>query len=267
MNEQALDSSLMDHSQESMEQRIENIREFGYEVNISKYISNAASIFGKKGWSFVGIQFVFFLIIIPLAFLSMIPFVGSLIVQLVVACLWVGFYIAAQKISTEQPFSFSNFFGGFEYFKNISIKTLIIFAFMFGLLLIFMLVGAIVGSNLISLDNFSQDIAMMMQQSIGMFQIVIFGVLILVMCVYMIWLFADQFILFANMGAWEAMEASRKVISKKFFSIVLFMLALILLNIVGAMLVVIGLLVTMPISFIAIYCAWEDIMITQGKLN
>jgi len=59
---------------------------------------------------------------------------------------------------------------------------------------------------------------------------------------------------------WEAMETSRKVISKRWFSFFGFVLVLVLINIVGALLLGVGLLFTIPLTMCAIAAAYQDIL-------
>jgi uncharacterized membrane protein len=56
------------------------------------------------------------------------------------------------------------------------------------------------------------------------------------------------------------MESSRKLISKNWFSFFAFALALFAINILGALLLGVGLLVTIPLSFCAIASAYADIV-------
>jgi len=59
---------------------------------------------------------------------------------------------------------------------------------------------------------------------------------------------------------WEAMETSRKVISKRWFPFFGFVLVLVLINIVGALLFFVGLLFTIPLTMCAIAAAYQDIL-------
>ena len=63
-----------------------------------------------------------------------------------------------------------------------------------------------------------------------------------------------------KLGFWDAMEASRKIVTKRWFSFFGFGLLLLLINIVGALLCGIGLLVTVPVTYAAIVSAYENIV-------
>jgi hypothetical protein len=69
-----------------------------------------------------------------------------------------------------------------------------------------------------------------------------------------------------QIGFWEAMEVSRKVISKHFWGVFLLMLMLFLINFAGALCCVVGLFVTVPLSFLALAYLYEDLFGPPGAL-
>jgi uncharacterized membrane protein len=58
---------------------------------------------------------------------------------------------------------------------------------------------------------------------------------------------------------WGCMEMSRKIISKNWFGYFGFLIVLGLLNIAGAICLGVGLLVTIPVTYCAVYIAFEKI--------
>lgn len=261
MDEQILDSSLVENAEFSFEKRLEEIKEYGYSVNIIKYINDAFSIFGKNAGGFIGYFLLVFIMAILLSVISRIPYAGSLIQQILSTCLVVGFYLVANRISTNKIYSFSVFFSGFEFFVPLALKSLIVIAIIFSLFIPFILFGISTSFQIIDIQYFIQTFQYF-SSSLIFFLILI---ILLILIIMAFWIFANLNIVIAKQSAWKALEMSRKVTQKKIFSILLFGLSLLILNIFGAILLLIGLIVTIPISFIAIYCAWEDIMITQGK--
>jgi uncharacterized membrane protein len=79
------------------------------------------------------------------------------------------------------------------------------------------------------------------------------------------WIFSSFFILFPKYKAWDAMEASRKVVFKKFFNWLGFLLLLGIFNVAGAICLLVGLLVTVPTTMCAIYVAFEDVVGTNVR--
>ena len=63
---------------------------------------------------------------------------------------------------------------------------------------------------------------------------------------------------------WDAMETSRKVITRNWFPLFGLTLALILLNAVGMLAFMIGVMVTTPITFCILTAAYDDIIGVQS---
>jgi hypothetical protein len=68
------------------------------------------------------------------------------------------------------------------------------------------------------------------------------------------------FIIFGKVDFWEGMELSRKLVSREWFSIFGLTLVLGLLNLLGALAFGVGLLFSIPISYCALYAAFDDIV-------
>ena len=77
-------------------------------------------------------------------------------------------------------------------------------------------------------------------------------------------MFAILFVLDKRMNFWPALEASRKLISKKWFSFLGLAVLLVLTNLGGAFALGIGLLVTIPWTYCIIVAAFEDIVGLNG---
>ena len=132
-----------------------------------------------------------------------------------------GYYIFIFKIIKDEPAEFGDFFKGFNYFLPIVISSL--------------LVGIFV--------------------TIGFILLVLPGIYLAVG-----YLFVMPFIVDKGMHFWQAMEVSRKLISKDWFSFFVLVILLALLNFVGALLLLVGLLVTIPWSICAMSVAYADIV-------
>ena len=74
------------------------------------------------------------------------------------------------------------------------------------------------------------------------------------------YLFAQPLVIDKGADFWQAMETSRKLITKKWFSFFGLLLVLFLLNLAGAILLGVGLLVTIPLSSCILAAAYEDIV-------
>ncbi len=74
------------------------------------------------------------------------------------------------------------------------------------------------------------------------------------------YLFTFIFIVDRGYDFWEAMEASRKLTSANYLEFTLFALVLIVLNVGGFLCFGVGLLVTLPLTFASVSCAYRDLV-------
>lgn len=132
-----------------------------------------------------------------------------------------GFIIAAHRINTGKSVLIDHFFDGFKLFTPLFLFALV------SLLLI----------------------------SIGYAFFIIPGIYLNVA-----YTFAMLFIIFGKVDFWEGMELSRKLVGAEWFSVFGLVLVLAILNLVGALAFGVGLLFSIPISFCALYAAFDDII-------
>jgi len=64
---------------------------------------------------------------------------------------------------------------------------------------------------------------------------------------------------FYEMEPWPAMEASRKIVSKQWFMVLLFLFAVGLIAMAGLILLGVGILYTLPAMICALYAAFADV--------
>lgn len=91
--------------------------------------------------------------------------------------------------------------------------------------------------------------------TIGLFMLIIPG--IMVASWYM---FTYLFIIDRDMEFWPAMEASRKVAFEDILGFALFFLSIGVINIIGVVFLFVGILVTIPISIIATFVAYKQLV-------
>lgn len=135
-----------------------------------------------------------------------------------------GFYIVANKISKGEPYEFDTFFKGFDFFVPLLIYSLIAGIFI----------------------------------ALGLIALIVPGIYLAVA-----YTFAPLFIVFGKMESWDSMEFSRKLITKNWWNIFGFVLLLFLINLAGTLAFFVGLLFTIPLTYCAIYAAFEDIVGTE----
>ena len=136
--------------------------------------------------------------------------------------LMAGFYIACiRKFRRGTPIDIGDLFKGFNFF-----------------------VPALVASLLISIFSF-----------FGFLLCIIPGLVVAAM-----YLFTFHFIVDKRMDFWPAMQASHEVVKKNYFGFVMFIIVLGCVNILGALALLVGLLVTIPMTFVAITAAYRDLV-------
>ncbi len=140
---------------------------------------------------------------------------------LVIGPLSVGFYLIIFARMRGQDINIGDIAKGFNYFVPAVLANILIFAFV----------------------------------SIGLALCIIPGLLVAAL-----YLFAYVFILEKKLDFWEAMEASRKVVKEHLFEMTIFVLLLGLINLVGVLLCAVGVVFTIPLTFIATAIAYDDLV-------
>jgi uncharacterized membrane protein len=201
---------------------VEALIQQGYTVKIGEYIKQGWELFKKNAWGYIGFTLVYFLfgLIIQQLDKSAAP-LGSVVNIALSGPLAAGWYIVAFKQLRNRIPEFGDFFKGFNNYLTFFLISLV--------------AGILIG--------------------LGMILLILPGIYLAVA-----YLFATAFAVSQRMDFWTAMEASRKLITKKWFSFFGFVLVLFLLNFVGALALGIGLFVTIPVSACAIAAAYADIV-------
>lgn len=139
--------------------------------------------------------------------------------------LYAGFYLVANRFSRNEEVVYPDFFTGFRYYVPATLVWV---------------VGQI---------------------------ITVFGLLVFIIPgIYLMvgYIFAMLIALFGGLDFWNSLEYSRKLIHQKWWKFFLLTLLLIVLNLAGALLFFIGLIITIPLTYYIIYCLFEEI--TQEAL-
>ena len=148
-------------------------------------------------------------VVIHLA-LHALPRVSWLVSAGLSAPLFMGNFIVSAKLLQRQTPAFRDFFSGFQFFWPLFLLSLVVSVFI----------------------------------GIGMILLIIPGVYLAVA-----YLFASYLVVDRHLDFWPAMELSRGTVNPRWFGYFVFTLLLALLNLAGAVLLGLGLLVTIPWSF------------------
>lgn len=203
-----------------------------YEVKISQYFSRGWEIFKDYAWGFILFTLLYFAIVGLLSFFLPSPLGarpgdgeafsgGNIVANILSPILGVGYYCVALQIARCRPKSFSDFFGGFNKFVPVFLTALVS--------------GLLIG--------------------LGLVLLVLPGIYLAVS-----YMFAQLFVVDKSLGFWSAMETSRRLITKKWFSFLGLGLLMFLLILAGLLFFGVGVLVTFPLGSCVLTAAYEDIV-------
>lgn len=242
-----------------------------YTVDIGGWIGGGWAMFQQDIGPFIGFILVQIGLVSALASIPILGWIGSLVILPVLSA---GFLIYSFKILREQPRSFSDFFEGFNQFSSllgfaIASWLLELLPLLPGLILQMVLVGSkldtVINKTNIDQESIVQDLASSPYY------------LVTIILLLIGWLFSTYLGVSYSMGAplildrrakfWPAMEMSRKVVSKKWLSIFLFLFVLRLMNILGFISCCLGLAVTVPLSMCATAYGYSQIFGLAPKVS
>ncbi len=189
------------------------------------YTVNIGQYFGD-GWAIFKqygggfIGFIFVAFAINLV-LAFIPVLGQIASVVIAGPLNAGFFIVAFKIAKNRQYTFGDFFRGFDNFLQLFLTNLVMGIFVL----------------------------------LGMLLLVIPGIYLAIAYAFAIALVVEK-----RLEFWDALETSRKIISKQWFSFFGLFFLIGLLNIAGAIAFGVGVLVTAPWSVCILAAAYKDVV-------
>lgn len=245
--------------------KIDRIIRDGYTFKFGEYIKQALELFQRNFFGFLVITFV---ILLGVMFSSALPYINFFLWIFVVPILGLGYSIAAHKMQKQKATTINDFFMGFEKFQTLAI----LFGILFGISLLasFPVLSYIGSATEAFLEEYStveemQEFALenpeeymaLFTENIKPITVLLY--LIPLIFIHVIYLFAPHFVYFYKFSAWEAMEASRKLIMKKWFTFFGFSIIIGILSMVGIFFFGIGVLITYSIGPLALFTAFSDI--------
>jgi NhaP-type Na+/H+ or K+/H+ antiporter len=211
-----------------------------YEFQPMEYMRQGWRLF----WEYPG-GFVLFLVltIAIQAALNFLPQFLSILASLVSCILTMGFIMVALKLLRKDPPSFGDFFSAFKYTVPLLLMYLVVAAFI--------VIGAIPVVGVLSIIG-------ALKANIIMVLVVIF-IMITIFCLVSIYFYAPFLIVHRQMGFWAAMELSRQAAKRHWTRIINLIVLMTLINIAGILLLLVGLLVTVPWTYCAMTVAYADV--------
>lgn len=157
-----------------------------------------------------------------LASLNLLPeYLGEIASYLLTPALTAGLFIGARKLDFDKTLEFNDFFKGFDHIVQLFLVSLIS-----GILI-----------------------------SIGLVFLILPGIWIAVGLSL-----AVPLIVFTHLDFWESIKTSVKLVNKNWFHFFALIILLGIFNIIGALFLVVGLLVTFPVSYCVLYVMYKDIV-------
>ena len=222
--------------------------------------------FKQSAGNYVGFTVLYFVIIFAVGLMSFIIPFANIVSSAIQYALVAGLYIFTRNMLNGRE-NFGDFFSGFNKFGQIILFWLVLVLFMLPAFILFAFY-LIPEGFLEALMDGNQDPMFWSDMFENMFAersgSILFLYLLLI--IYLIYLnisysFTLALIADRNLGFWEAMETSRKVIAKNFFP---FLGMFILLGVISSIGTVVtcglGILVLLPYIYNVIFAAYDDII-------
>lgn len=226
-----------------------------YNFDFSKYIQRGFEICNQFAVGFILFSLIYVLIS---GLIGQIPTIGEYINQIIITpFLLIGISILAKRISKEEEYSFDNFWGGYPYLKELALAALIQFIAFQIFLAPLWLSG--------DFEVYLEWIAEWQASPAAITDIPNFSWWYLFLFIPIIyfsicWMYASLFIVFYQLTAWEAMEASRKIVAQRWWMYAGFFVLTTIFSLVGILFFGIGIMYTLPAAACMVYASFEDVM-------
>lgn len=241
---------------------LEDVLTYGYKFDIGRYMSIGWNNFKQEAGSYIGFTILYFIIAVVIAFIPFANILSSAIQYTLVA----GLFIFTRNMLNGRD-NFGDFFSGFNNFGQIILFWLVLLLFLMPAIIIFViyLIPAEVVTELISgspdTEYIAEMIASVFTERMGSIIYLYIFLMLYIFYIYISYSFTLIFIVDRGMTFWDAMESSRKVISKSFFSFLGMYIVLILLISIGTVISCgLGALVLFPYFYNVIFAAYDDIV-------
>jgi hypothetical protein len=238
---------------------INEIIQHGYKTDAAGYISQAFEIFKSNALNYILYTLLYLVVTSLFSRYYAIQFLASILL----APLAFGAFIVANKIIKKQSYEFKDFFSGYDRFLDIMIYFLIQIV-----VIIFMVLPVVAISYFTFVAIFGASSLQNLNGTTLIF-LVLFALFIFVVTIILstLLMFAPTLFWFKKMRAIDALMNSAKIIKIKFPNWIGFFFMIFGINILGALALGVGLLVSMPVSMIAVYIAYERVVGTETMIE
>ncbi|MFK8007163.1 MAG: hypothetical protein AB8H03_12350 [Saprospiraceae bacterium] len=226
-----------------------------YEFKLQQYLKRGFEICNQF---VIGFILFFLLLMLITGAIDLLSGLGDVVNRIFVTpVLGVGVYFVARNISRKDEFNFDQFWKGFQFISPLIMMSLIEAA-IFLLLISPILVSGDISLYLEWYEEWQKTPLSI--DSFPGFQTWYLFLLLPIVYLSIVWIYAPLLIIFYDMPAWDAMETSRKIISKQWGIFALFYFLVSIISVSGILFFSIGILYTLPIGACILYASFEDIL-------
>lgn len=211
-----------------------------YHLDIGGCLGTAFGLLGQQFWLVVGAAF---LVIFCSTAISMVPVLGMIASLVLNQVFYGGLYFFYMKLLRGEPASIGDAFSGFSR----SFGQLVLLSIVMNILISIMLIPAAIPAFGVALWHWNPVVM------VPLICLLVLPVIYLSIG----WMFAVMLVIDQGLEFWDAMELSRKVVGKHWFKVFLLAFTAGLIGIVGIFVLFVGALITLPIMFITMVCAYE----------
>jgi hypothetical protein len=203
-----------------IQEKVQDLFVNGYDFQANEYLRSGYNMLRDRFWFFIGYAA---LVLVTNAVIGYIPVLGFLATTFVLGPVFnAGYFIVAEKVVHEEEPEFNTFFKGFTYVGQLALYTLVYMGII--LILFIPTVIALFQAGLFEmLMEFIQDPLAdadyfdIFNPSPSFFIILFLNFIPLIYVGVAYW-WTPMFIVFHEYSFWEAMETSRKLVTRKWFA-------------------------------------------------
>ncbi|MBK7873088.1 MAG: hypothetical protein IPJ74_21665 [Saprospiraceae bacterium] len=215
--------------------RLRDALESGYEFNIGQFFQQGFDLMKKNLGGFIGYTLLYMAILMVL---GIIPFIGNIASIVLSPPLAAGWFIVANKLQKNAPTEFGDFFKGFDYIGQLILVYIISI-----LIYVAIMSPALIAGGAFMFAAIS-DVSSMDSAFPTWLVFIMLAIMIPLAYLAVAWRWAPMFVVFHKMGFWDAMETSRKIVTKRWFSHFAMMLLVSLFFTVAALVLIGGMVST-----------------------
>ncbi|WCL81980.1 hypothetical protein PPO43_02550 [Saprospira sp. CCB-QB6] len=252
----------------NFEDRLRQALEQGYDFSPTEVVGRAYEIVKSQMGFFIGFTLIYLVVSGIASSLAQAISPGlNNVISTILSALWIpGFFYAAHSAQKGEAISFNTFMQGHQ-----KAGKLIGFQVLLGILVYLPLLPAI--ASLFLQDNIVEEIILMQEMAqegefympvVSSLSIILFAIgFAITLFLSVAYSLGQVTVVLSDFSVWGSLEASRKLVQQKFFTFVGFFFVILGINLLGALLLFVGMLVSIPVSLVSTYIVFADIFKLQ----